>query len=101
MMKDYDLSQNSPKCISLLKRIFFCTAQPGPLLQPVLINIPNGKENISKIEMEIVYSVIQYKSQNLNVDKIGKANRNFNLVLTIWRMKESMSMRSLSTSTNL
>ena len=51
--------------------------------------------------MEIVYSVIQYKSQNLNVDKIGKANINFNRVLTNWRMKESMSMRSLSTSTNL
>ena len=33
--------------------------------------------------------------KNLNVNRIGKANRNAKLVLTIWRMKESMSMRSL------
>ena len=40
--------------------------------------------------MEIFYSIDHYKNRNLNMDKIGKANRNVKLVLTIWRMKESM-----------
>ena len=45
--------------------------------------------------MEIFYSIDHYKNRNLNMDKIGKANRTVKLVLTIWRMKESMSMRRL------
>ena len=45
--------------------------------------------------MEIFYSVDHYKNMNLNMDKIGKANRNVKLGLKIWRMKESMSMRRL------
>ena len=48
-------------------------------------SIKNGNGNI----------LHYYKNKNLNVNRIGKANRNAKLVLTIWRMKESMSMRSL------
>ena len=48
-------------------------------------SIKNGNGNI----------LHYYKNKNLNVNRIGKANRNAKLVLTIWRMKESMSMRRL------
>ena len=49
-----------------------------------MINISNLKENPSKIEIEIFYSVDHcYKSKNLNVDKIE----------TVYR--KNMSMRKM------